>query len=134
MIKYMTCFWDGILKSLKKEDLDYVEYNQPKTPLHFIQFLKKNKTKMINVLWQNNILRDQEIKEYLTWINEYNINSISNGHLTSICDPFLLLICELFCVNIKHQYNSYSIMYINKNKSRKTLIFSSNNGHFVNSR
>jgi len=127
----MTCFWDGILKSLKKEDLDYVEYDQHKSPLHFIQFLKKNKKKMINVLWQNNILRDQEIKEYLTWIDEYNINSISNGHLTSICDPFLLLICELFCVNIKHQYNNYSIMYINKNKARKTLIFSSNNGHFV---
>lgn len=89
---------------------------------------------MINVLWQNNTLRDQEIKEYLKWIDEYNINIISNGHLTSICDPFLLLICELFCVNIKHQYNNYSIMYINKNKARKTLIFSSNNGHFVYSR
>lgn len=41
----MTCFWDGILKSLKKEDLDYVEYDQPKSPFHFIQFLKKKKKK-----------------------------------------------------------------------------------------
>jgi len=130
----MTCFWDGILKSLKKDDLDYVGYKKSKTPNEFITFLKKNKKKMNNVLWQNNTLRDQELKEHLMWIDEYNIKSIVNGHLTSVCDPFLLLICELFCVNIKHQYNKHTIFYNNKQKSRRTLIFSSNNGHFVSSR
>jgi hypothetical protein len=134
IIIYMTCFWDGIIKSLKKEDFDYVKFDKSKSPVNLINFLKKNNKKMINVLWQNNILREQEMEEHLSWINEYNINDISNGHLTSICDPFLLLICELFCVNIKHQYNKYCIMYVNKNKARKTLIFSSNNGHFVCSR
>jgi len=130
----MTCFWDGILKSLKKEDLQYCNYKEPKNPKNFIIFLKKNKKEMNNVLWQNNTLKKQEIKEYLDWIDEYDVNDIPNGHLTSICDPFLLLICELFSVNIKHQYNKYTILYKNKNKSRKTLIFSSNNGHFVCSR
>lgn len=130
----MTCFWDGILKSLKKDDMDYVGYKKSKTPKDFILFLKKNKKKMNNVLWQNNILRDQELKEHLVWIDEYNIKTITNGHLTSVCDPFLLLICELFCVNIKHHYNKNTIIYNNKQKSRKTLIFSSNNGHFVCSR
>lgn len=130
----MTCFWDGILKSLKKDDMDYVGYKKSKTPKDFILFLKKNKKKMNNVLWQNNILRDQELKEHLVWIDEYNIKTITNGHFTSVCDPFLLLICELFCVNIKHHYNKNTIIYNNKQKSRKTLIFSSNNGHFVCSR
>ena len=89
---------------------------------------------MNNVLWQNNVLRKQEIKEHLEWINEYNVKNIKNGHMTSVCDPFLLLICELFSVNIKHNYNKNTIMYTNKKKVRKTLIFSSNNGHFVCSR
>ncbi len=130
----MTCFWDGILKSLKQDDLNYVKYNKPKKPIHFITFLKNNKKEMNNVLWQNNVLRKQEIKEHLEWINEYNVKNIKNGHMTSVCDPFLLLICELFSVNIKHNYNKNTIMYTNKKKVRKTLIFSSNNGHFVCSR
>ena len=107
----MTCFWDGILKSLKKEDLDFVKYKLPKTPKHFIEFLKKQKKPMNNVLWQNKKIRQQEIEEYLLWIDEYNIKNISKGHLTSVCDTFLLLICELFCVNIKHQYIKYNTIY-----------------------
>ena len=130
----MTCFWDGILKSLKKDDFDFVNYKYNKSLKNFIIFLKENKKRMNNVLWQNQSLKNQEIDEYLLWIKEYNINNISNGHLTSVCDPFLLLICELFCVNIKHQYNNCTITYKNNNKVRKTLVFSSNNGHFVCSR
>jgi len=130
----MTCFWNGILKSLKKEDFDFVKYNNVKNPVNFIKFLKKNKIEMNNVLWQNNKLKKQEIKEYLTWIDDYDINGIKNGHLTSVCDPFLLLICELFNVNIKHHYNKCVVVYVNENKTRKTLIFSSNNEHFVFSR
>jgi hypothetical protein len=130
----MTCFWDGILRSLKKDDFDYIQYRLSKRPTDFIQYLKKHKKPMVNVLWQNNALKKQEIEEFLQWIEEYNINGIHNGHLTSVCDPFLLLICELFCVNIKHQYNKHTIIYKNKHNARKTLIFSSNNGHFVCSR
>jgi len=130
----MTCFWDGILKSLKKDDLDFVNYKDKKSPDQFIRFLKNNSKRMENVLWQNQTLKYQELDEYLLWIKDYDINGIPNGHLTSVCDPFLLLICELFCVNIKHQYNKYTIIYKNNSKVRKTLVFSSNRGHFVCSR
>ena len=130
----MTCFWDGILKSLKKDDLDFVNYKDKKSPVQFIRFLKKYSKRMENVLWQNQTLKKQELDEYLSWIKDYDINGIPNGHLTSVCDPFLLLICELFCVNIKHQYNKYTIIYKNNSKVRKTLVFSSNRGHFVCSR
>ena len=37
----MTCFWDGILKSLKREDFDFVGYKQGKNPEKFISFFKK---------------------------------------------------------------------------------------------
>ena len=138
----MTCFWNTIINKLKNKDLIYLfNYNSIGNPIvrsvkpdHFAHLLIKNNMKTNNVLWQNNILRNQELKEHLTWIDEYDVKGITNGHLTSVCDPFLLLICELFCVNIKHQYNKNTILYTNKQNSRKTLIFSSNNGHFVFSR
>ena len=37
----MTCFWDGIIKSLKKEDFDYVKFDKSKSPVNLINFLKK---------------------------------------------------------------------------------------------
>ena len=89
---------------------------------------------MINVKWQNSHIKEKEINEYLKWIDCYDINNINNGHLTSICDPFLLLISELFCVNIVHYYNDIEIQYNNIKKNRKTLVFSSSNNHFVCSR
>lgn len=130
----MTCFWNGILKSLKKDDFDFIGHNMIKDPIHFIHFLKKNKKRMINVKWQNSHIKTKEINEYLKWIETYDINKINNGHLTSICDPFLLLISEIFCVNIVHYYNDIEIQYNNIKKNRKTLVFSSSNNHFVCSR
>ena len=130
----MTCFWDGILKSLKKEDFDFIGYNSLKKPKEFITFLKKHKKPMKNVKWQNTFIKNKEMGEYLIWIEEYDITKINDGHLTSVCDPFLLLISELFCINVIHHYNKLEIHYNNVKKNRKTVIFSSNNGHFVYSR
>ena len=62
-------------------------------------------------------------------IKDYNINGIGNGHLTSICDSFLLLICELFHINILHRYLNITIIYSYPNP-RKTFRFKSNRGHF----
>ena len=130
----MTCFWNGILKSLKKEDFDFIGYDMITDPLHFIHFLKKNKKNMTNIKWQGSYIKEKEIDEYIQWIDCYDINNIYNGHLTSVCDPFLLLISELFCVNIIHYYNDIEIHYNNMKKTRKTLIFSSSDSHFVYSR
>ena len=95
----------------------------------FIQRLKE-KNKLVDVLWQGKPLRMQEKKEHFEAEKNYNINGIKNGHLTSICDSFLLLICDLLNVNIEHKYLHNIITYKTKNKCRKILKFKSNKGHF----
>jgi hypothetical protein len=129
----MTCFWDGVMKSLNKNDFDLInETKNNNTEL--IQMLKRRKIPMINVLWENQKLSENEIKEHLLAIDEYDINGIPGGHLTSSCDSFLLLICELFKVNIEHMYMIHTIKYKNTKEVRKTLYYSSNDKHFVFSR
>ena len=51
-----------------------------------------------------------EMKENYNAIKNYNINKINNGHLCSTCDYFLLLISEIFEVNINHNYIKYKIL------------------------
>lgn len=129
----MTCFWDGIMKSLNQSDFNFIKEKKINN-LELIKMLKKRVKMMKNVLWQGESLREQEINEHIEAIKEYKINGIPNGHLTSVCDSFLLLICELFKVNIIHRYMNIEIKYTNKEQSRKTIHYSSNNGHFVCSR
>ena len=73
-----------------------------------------------------------EKDEHFTAIKVYDINGIKNGHLTSVCDSFLLLLCEIFDISITHKFMNTNIMYENIHKSRKTLKFTSNSGHFQN--
>ena len=123
----MTCFWDSILASINQEDLQlFGEKKMNKQ--QFIQKLK-DKNKVSDTLWQNQPLRNQEKKEHFEAIKEYNISGIRNGHLTSICDSFLLLICDLLKINIEHRFLNNVIKY-NIPNARKTLRFKSNKGHF----
>jgi hypothetical protein len=79
--------------------------------------------------WNNEILTKQEKDEHFTHIKDYNINKIRQGHLCSVCDSFLLLISDIFDVNIHHKYLNINIRYTIE-RPRKTLMFSSNRGHF----
>ena len=129
----MTCFWDGIFKSLNNDDFKLI--GEKKTNIrNFINILKIKNTQMNDVLWQKTKLKKQEIKEHMEAIKDYNIRKIHGGHLTSSCDSFLLLVCQLFQVKIIHRYMKHTIIYQNLKKERKTLSYSSSNSHFVCSR
>ena len=126
----MTCYWDSIRDSLTLDDYNKLGINQKPNIKQFIITLQ-NKNKLVqNVLWQGNEFRNQEIAEHFEAVKNYNINEIQNGHLTSVCDSFLLLLCELLEISIEHKYLNNVIYYKNKKHSRKTLYFKSNNGHF----
>jgi len=116
------------MASLNSEDARILGINTMHKTI-FIQKLKE-KNKLVDVLWQGKQLRIQEKKEHFEAVKGYNINGIKNGHLTSICDSFLLLICDLLNVNIEHKYLHNIIIYQTKKKCRKTLKFKSNKGHF----
>ncbi len=130
----MTCFWDTILSKLQPKEINnvlsktcnYVTINQ----LLFINLLKQNITPTTDVLWNGEELSFKQIEENLDWIRTYDVTKIQGGHDCSICDPFLLLICQLFIVNITHHYNGKTIQYVNRyNTSGKSMILHSDRGH-----
>ena len=126
----MTCFWDGILQALDNSDFQVVGCNNRLNRQQLINLLKTKNVEIKDVTWNGMKLTPQEIKEHYEAIKSYDINKINNGHLCSSCDSFLLLICQVFNVNIKHLYMNVDIEYKNEKVQRKTLQFASNHGHF----
>ena len=68
----MTCFWDGIFKSLNQEDFKFIGEKKINIS-NFINILKIKNTGMNDVLWQNTKLKKQEMKEHMTAIKDYKI-------------------------------------------------------------
>jgi hypothetical protein len=129
----MTCFWKGILKGLHRDDFEYVtkmKNCRKPTIKEFIIFLKNSNLMTKNIDWNNSKLSNMELQENMHAIKTFNINSINNGYACSTCDPFLLLISEIFCVNINHYYLNRIMKYENKKRPRKIITFRSNYGHF----
>ena len=126
----MTCFWDGILQALDNSDFQLVGCNNRLNRHQLINLLKTKNVEIEDVTWNGQKLTKQEIKEHFDAIKSYDIKTIQNGHLCSSCDSFLLLICQLFNVTIKHLYMNVNIEYKNEKVQRKTLNFASNRGHF----
>lgn len=89
--------------------------------------LKQNNTLTRNVLWNGNVLDDQELQEHYTRIENTEISRY--GYECSSCDPLLCLVAQLYNVNIIHNFNGTRIKYTNINHT-KTLKFKSNKIHF----
>jgi len=129
----MTCFWDGILSSLDENDFQIVNEKKYDNVKHFIDLMKRLNRKTDNVRWNNELLTVKQLDENYIAIEAYDKNTASTGYLCSICDPFLLLIAELFKINIHHKYLGTVMMYTIPNH-RKTVYYKSDNSHFTNTR
>jgi hypothetical protein len=121
----MSCFWDGLRTGLQVAGC----INKSCTNSQLVQVLKANNVPATQVTWNGQPLRSQELSEAMEAVKVYDAKTIDSGYLCSTCDPFLLLICQLFRVNINHQYCSTNIEYTIKN-SKKTIYFRSDKGHF----
>ena len=122
----MTCFWIGIISALREEKM----IRRDTKPIELINYFKTKNTEMTDVLWNNKKLSEKYIKEHIQAIKDYNGFKIGNGHLCSTCDYFLTLICQLFKVNIIHDFNGTIINYKYIPGSNRTLKFKSDRGHF----
>jgi len=126
----MSCFWDGILRNLNQDDFDIISSNKNINNINFILLLKNKNINCDNVLWQNELIRKTLLEENYKMINEFNEKNVNNGYDCSSCDPFLILICEIFKLTIKHDYNGHKIEYKYNINSRKVINFKSNRSHF----
>jgi len=124
----MSCFWDTLIKNIKKDDLTNILNITTTKPLDFCNGLKGMNCKTENVLWNGGRITEKQYEENIEWINEYQTNTISNGYDCSIFDPFLFLITEIFQIEIQHHYNGTFIQYQYKNP-RYSIKIQSNKGH-----
>jgi hypothetical protein len=128
---YMTCFWDGLLRSLDIRDFQFgMKLNVKPQKTEFIRWLKRVNPYIVDVHWNNQELSKQEIEEHKKAIGSYKVADIRSGHMCSSCDSFLLLVSQIFQVNIQHSFINHLITYTNIKNARKTLRFVSNSRHF----
>jgi hypothetical protein len=125
----MTCFWDGILRNINQDDFNLLNINKNNNNKDFILLLKKNNKLCKNVQWQSENINEQLLKENYEMIKNFNDNNINQGYDCSSCDPFIILLSELFKINIHHNFNGVLIKYTHNNP-RKTIYFKSNKSHF----
>ena len=96
----MSCFWQGLcskVPALRKH-----------RPHSVIKALQSVNCLTKDVLWDGHPLTAKAMEENMEWIKDYNPMAFGGGHQTSICDPFLLLVTQVFAVNITHAYTGYS--------------------------
>ena len=93
--------------------------------------LKNKNKKTSSVLWNSIKITDKQLDENYQHIKDFDSNSIHNGYFCSTFEPFLCLLCELFCISIQHNFNG-TIIYYSIQDSRKTCKFKSDSGHFWN--
>ena len=114
----MTCVWNGLINKLK---LNISVYN-------LYEKIKKENKITENVIINNQVLTENQKKENYERIS--NINNINNGYDMSTCDPLLILISELYEVNITHTFNKCKILYVNTKSNNNNINVCSNNHHF----
>ncbi len=132
----MTCFWTGIINSLTKEDYEIlkikpIDRRKIQDMQRLIIHFKKLSTKAdLKIKWQNTELKDYEIKELKIFIKEYDEKKIAQGHLTSSCDPFLCLLCDILKWKIIFMYCRNKIVFEPLTEVRKEICFRGSKGHF----
>ena len=123
----MSCFFDSITASLNIDELRFL--NCKRYSLDVIIKLKSLNRLTPNVTWQNTMLTNQLQKENYEHIKNYKEDTYRNGYYTSSCDPFLLLLSELFRWNIIFYYCN-NIINIKHHNPLRTVKFRASSSHF----
>lgn len=128
----MTCFWNGILAALKEPEMSLlgIDSRAKKNSKQLVSALKGRNKLTTSVKWNNEMISEKLQQENFEWIKGYNTNGIGNGHDCSFCDPFLLLISELFVINIEHHFMKSKVLFEHPD-AKEIIYFRSSRSHFT---
>lgn len=128
----MSCFWDGILRSLELHDFYHILANtKPLTARQLVNFLKKHNTLTRGLQCNKIPLRETQLQENFEAISQFDVENIYDGYLCSTLDPFLCLVSYLFDVEIQHDYNRVLVIYSKINsRVRRVIRYRSDSNHF----
>lgn len=126
----MSCFWDGILDSMKPKVFKAFGFKKKPTHESLIGYFKRNNVEVSSILYNGNELSEREIKENYDWIKNYKPKTFNDGTDCSASNPFLFLYCHLFGASVIHHYYGTEIRYENTENSLRVVTFMSNIDHF----
>ena len=124
----MSCFWNGILYSLNNEEKARMGISSMSAK-DLIRAFKELNTPTLLCRVQGERLSRKAIHENCTWIKDYDVNQYNSGHMTSTCDPFLCLLCEILKVEIRHVYVNKPVIYSIEGYKR-VIVYKSSRTHF----
>ena len=125
----MTCFWDGILRSLEPNDRVLLELGEKADYHDLIERLKRKNVLTDGLRWQGVPLSQKQLEENRSHVSEFVAGSAPQGYLCSTFDPFLLL-SHLLRKKIAFSYCNHLIEIEPTGESNGTLRYSCNASHF----
>lgn len=130
----MTCFWSAIIRTLSREEREILDMKKSNVneEVELVMSLKRRSNRLIDaeVIWQGEKLKPQLCNELKMWVDNYNVNKISNGHDTSSCDPFLVQLCEILGWKIEFKYMNSRIIFVPARETKRKVLFGANGHHF----
>ena len=123
----MSCFWSTLTQRLTEAELKQLGVQRNATQI--IEALKQRACRMPNVSWMGTPLSEKFQNECIKHIRDYDTKSYTQGYLTSSCDPFLLLLTQLFKWKIEFNYMNSHIHMTHKTPVR-TVRFRGSRTHF----
>jgi hypothetical protein len=126
----MTCFWNGLIKSLDKEDCDILGLKD-RSIYTLIDRFKALNCPTLDMKWQNMSITSSQIDENMTHITDYQKSEAPRGYLCSTFDPFLFLLSFLLKKPIHMSFCGSDIKYESNTHTRTPLKYRCNRGHFL---
>lgn len=126
----MACFWVGLRSKVPSIAA------MTKTPDDVLDLLQRKNQLCTDVTWQGERLSSTALLENFCSIRDYTENGhrTGGGHLTSACDPFLLLVSHVFRCDIDFRFvnTDICIRYVGAGAGTLPLYkFSSSSSHFT---
>lgn len=103
----MTCFWDSVIAGLTQA----VPMFSFPTPRALVARLKDLNTLPVDVTIDGVGLDDMEQRENVEAITCLDPESLSEGYLCSTADPVLVLVCQVFRINVTHDLAGCTTAY-----------------------
>lgn len=132
----MACFWNAILKQLKRNsrDVPLTMHPVPTTPSKLVKAIKALPRENILVSVNGEKVSKQQADEIYSAIEHgYSENNTNNGTWVSTFDPILIILCNHLKTDIVNVYCGKEIVYHytgSTNSDMSCLKFFNNKGHF----
>lgn len=128
----MACFWNGILRALRRDPEGQRRMGSPRTPTQLVEAFHQRNVATEGLRWQGEELQQEQLRENVEWVRDYDARLVTQGHLTSACDPFLCLLAHVCACRVEHVYDRHTIVYEPARSvlARTVYHFRSSRSHF----